>query len=195
MSRNGDTCVGNTYLCLHLSARANYNEAMSDDRTNSLPGPGGLEAPFPPAARARQKWGEGIVAGFQQVPDLLLKHQSKLGLSATDLAVLRNVTMHWWYPEQNPFPRATTIAKRMGVSTRTVERCLLKLRKKGFVHRTLSTGQPRRTELDLGGLVKKLEELAVHDVSYQRRVANQRSIVQIPRLEGPNLRPASDVPF
>lgn len=78
------------------------------------------------------KYGEASIAGFQAVPDLLLKHQRELGLSPTDLAVLLNVLMHWWYPEKKPFPRSTTIAKRMGVTPRTVQRSLQQLEELGW---------------------------------------------------------------
>jgi len=50
------------------------------------------------------KWGAAAEAGFQLLPDVLLKQQSNLGLTAADLIVLINFTMHCWYPEQKPFP-------------------------------------------------------------------------------------------
>ena len=58
------------------------------------------------ASTVYDKYGEASVAGFQPVPDLLLKNQKKLGLSVTDLVVLLNVLMHWWYPEQYAFTKA-----------------------------------------------------------------------------------------
>jgi hypothetical protein len=63
-------------------------------------------------------------AEFQIVPDLLLKNQKTLGLNATEMVVLLNVLMHWWHRDQKPFPRSTTIAKRMGITVRTVQRAL-----------------------------------------------------------------------
>ena len=58
------------------------------------------------------------------VPDVLLKSQTSLGLNATELVVLLNLTMHWWFPKQKPFPRSQTIAQRMGVDVRTVQRAM-----------------------------------------------------------------------
>jgi hypothetical protein len=46
--------------------------------------------------RAADKWQEAAKAGFQLLPDLLLRHQADLGLTATDLVVLINLTMHWF---------------------------------------------------------------------------------------------------
>src|SRR6266702_8494237 len=63
-------------------------------RSNSDTNGPDLSAPF-------EKWGEGLNAGFQLLPDMLLKHQHKLGLTATDLVVLINLTMQWWYRDRH----------------------------------------------------------------------------------------------
>lgn len=110
------------------------------------------------------KYGEASIAGFQAVPDLLLKHQNNLGLSPTDLAVLLNVLMHWWYPEKKPFPRSTSIAKRMGVTPRTVQRSLQQIEELGLLIRERDTRGP--TYLDPAPLVEKLEALAEKDADY-----------------------------
>lgn len=113
------------------------------------------------------KYGEASIAGFQAVPDILLKHQNDLGLSPTDLAVLLNVLMHWWYPEKKPFPRSTTIAKRMGVTPRTVQRSLQQLEALGLLVREKDAKGP--TYLDPKPLVEKLEVLVKKDSDYQIR--------------------------
>ena len=113
------------------------------------------------------KYGEASIAGFQAVPDILLKHQSDLGLAPTDLAVLLNVLMHWWYPEKKPFPRPTTIAKRMGVTPRTVQRSLRQLEELGLLVRERdANGVPC---LDPKPLVERLEILVKKDADYQIR--------------------------
>lgn len=116
------------------------------------------------------KYGEASIAGFQAVPDLLLKNQAALGLSPTDLVVLLNVLMHWWYPTQKPFPRATIISTRMGVSPRTVQRSISRLEHLDLLVR-LKEGE--RTYLDPSPLVAKLTELAKSDTDYQIRRKNK----------------------
>ena len=54
--------------------------------------------------------------------------------------------MHWWYRDQMPFPRPTTIARRMGVTVRTVQRALLGLQALGLLTKT--TGPDGDTHLD-----------------------------------------------
>jgi hypothetical protein len=122
--------------------------------------------------RAVAKWGAAGVAGFQIVPDLLLKHQAALELTPTEMVVLLNVTMHWWYPDQRPFPRSSIIAKRMGVQTRTVQRAMERLREVGLLEKVKETpeGGVEREVCDLGGLVIKLSKLAETDADYLHRV-------------------------
>ena len=83
-----------------------------------------------------ERW-QGAVApgaGFVAVPMSLLRLQTQYGLTATDMMVLINLIAHWW--DARPvYPRTTTIAKRMGVTKRTVQRSLQALIKKGFLDR------------------------------------------------------------
>ena len=123
---------------------------------------------LPPSA----KWGEVANAGFQILPDALLKYQTELGLDATDMLVLINITMHWWYEDQRPFPRTTTIAKRMGVSVRTVQRSASKLQKLKLIERKKEdspSGDGERTVYDLTGLIRSLEPHAKNDEGYRPR--------------------------
>lgn len=112
------------------------------------------------------KYGEAAIGGFQAVPDLLLKNQAKLGISPTDMMVLLNVLMHWWYPKNKPFPRSGTISKRMGVTTRTVQRSIQNLIDARLISRETSDG---RATLDPKPLVDRLEELAPLDKDYLYR--------------------------
>ena len=123
------------------------------------------DAPFPSAVYA--KFREASVGGFQAIPDILLKQQDQLRLTPTDVLVLLNITMHWWYPEQKPFPRSTTIARRMGVAPRTVQRSIKNLEKLGYLCR--EKDEKGRTVLDPEPLVQRLCELVKDDPDYGYR--------------------------
>lgn len=122
----------------------------------------------PRALRAFDKWGEAATAGFQLVPDVLLRNQAKLELTATDTVVLLNVLMHWWYADKRPFPRSTSIAARMDVQPRTVQRSLARLHELGLVKRVteeLPDGEERQV-CDPSGLKQRLIELAKADPAF-----------------------------
>jgi hypothetical protein len=116
------------------------------------------------AGAVYEKWGEAARAGFQAVPDLLFKHQDSLQLNPTELVVLLNVLMHWWYRHQKPFPRPTTIARRMGSTVRTVQRAIAKLESEGLLVRQI--GPNRVPVLDPEPLVQRLSEFAKTDPDY-----------------------------
>lgn len=161
-----DTCVAtiNRYLLIIRHVRYLLQTMESDQFKRHQSSPTSV------GSAVYAKYGEASVAGFQAVPDLLLKHQAALGLSPTDLVVLLNILMHWWYPQQKPFPRSTIISTRMGVSSRTVQRSISHLEALGLLVR-LKEGE--RTYLDPSPLVAKLTELAKSDTDYQIRRKNR----------------------
>ena len=112
--------------------------------------------------RAEQKYGSEVIrAGFQVVPDVLVRYQGRLGLSSTDLCVLLNLGAHWWYPESQPSPRSQTIAHRMNIHVRMVQRSLKSLKASGLIDVRKERG---RRYYDLRPLAKRLEPLAERDL-------------------------------
>lgn len=117
---------------------------------------------------ALAKWRSAIDAGFQVVPNVLIRAQSKLGLDPVDLAILLNITLHWWRSDELPYPQPKVIANRVGVSVRTVERRLEDLEKRGFLARMpseKSADRLARRRIDLSGLVEKLEAAAAQNLA------------------------------
>jgi predicted transcriptional regulator len=142
----------------------------SDQKATTLPDDSG-DGLSASAKRAREKWGLAIDGGFQIVPDLLLRHQGDLKLSTTDIVVLLNLMMSWWIVGQAPFPRANTIAKRMGASERTVQRSLNRLRTLRLIARAKVTTDKseERQAYDLTPLAQRLSKIAEGDFVTQRR--------------------------
>jgi hypothetical protein len=121
--------------------------------------------------RSRQKWGAAADAGFQIIPDVLFRCQRFLELDATDVVVLSNIMLHWWFEEDLPHPRPSVIAKRMNVSTRTVERHIEGMEKKGLITRLPSRAKKGKTvrPFDLGGLVAQLKHYAAGNLKRRER--------------------------
>jgi DNA-binding MarR family transcriptional regulator len=83
--------------------------------------------------RVRDRLGVVAEPGFAPVPHLLFQHQSELGLTSKELNVFLNIFMHWYDANRLPFPHTATIAKRMGVSQRSVQNAVSSLKKKGLI--------------------------------------------------------------
>jgi DNA-binding transcriptional ArsR family regulator len=124
------------------------------------------------------KWGEALDAGFQVLPDMLVKHQGDLELGPADLVVLINLTMQWWFADRLPFPTTATIARRMGTSPRTVQRSLSRLERMGLLTKA-RRGQGKSLAFDLTPLSDRLRSYALRDPGYR------------PRLRAVNGNPAS----
>ena len=116
--------------------------------------------------RVQQKWGaavEGGETGYQALPDVLVKGQRELGLNATEMVVLVNILLHWWATDNLPHPRPSSIARRMDVTTRTVERAIHSLERKGLIKRLPSdpeSDKPSVRRFDLSGLVDAAQRMA-----------------------------------
>lgn len=113
-----------------------------------------------------ERWGTSVTAGatgFTAVPSVLIRYQSTIGLSSTELVVLLNLITHWWRADELPYVRPTTIANRMDVDRRTVERAIQSLESRGLIRRL--KGEKRKDKLtvrrfDLAGLVDTLTGIA-----------------------------------
>lgn len=150
------------------------------------------EAPTKNSAKGqiRKKWGSAVdgggLTGFLALPEVLIRSQKRLQLTSTEMMVLINILMHWWYADVKPFPGNYAIAKRMGVSRRTVQRAIKSMESKGLIRTNpeIATKDDRTTDvnwtdededededvlktpystvrrIDLSGLVYRLNECA-----------------------------------
>jgi len=125
-----------------------------------------------------EKWGSALIAGFQVIPSVLIKAQSRLNLDAVDCMILLNLNLHWWQKDNLPYPPPALIARRMGVSRRTIERRLFRLQKAGWVKRLPADGrdgQPKVRRYDLSGMVQRLQEAAIIGVNQREYRAQDKS--------------------
>jgi len=110
-----------------------------------------------------EKWGQAVMdLGFCLVPSLLLRAQRRLNLNPTQLAVLMQLCDFWWDKDRKPFPSKETLAQRLSLSERQVQRYIADLEREGFVRRIerrASNGGKLSNTYDLSGLVKRLKEL------------------------------------
>ena len=130
-----------------------------------------------PASEATLKWGNVLSAGFQILPDALIRGQHLLKLTSTDIVVIANINQAWWYEDRRPYLTPHTIARRMGLSERSVQRSLSRLRDRGFLQQRRekkSDGTVLYTH-DLSGLRQALEPLARRDMKYSATLRAQLS--------------------
>ncbi|MCK1478053.1 helix-turn-helix domain-containing protein [Bradyrhizobium sp. 197] len=110
--------------------------------------------------RLRDKWDYVIDPGFAAVPYVLLFHQHALRLTSEHLNVLLNVLAHWHANGRMAFPHSHTIAKRMGISQRSVQRSLSWLIKNEFITKAERKAGESPKGYDPKPLVEKLKPYA-----------------------------------
>lgn len=95
--------------------------------------------PFQPKTALKaseKKWGHDVLRhGWCLLPSLLFRAQRKLNITALQMAVLLQILEHWWDAERAPYPSKETIAHRLDMSARQVQRHIAALEKAGYVRR------------------------------------------------------------
>ena len=113
---------------------------------------------------SEKKWGNDVIElGYSIVPSLIFKAQRRLGLNSVELNLLLHLMDFWWGHNQMPFPSKTTLAERVNLSPRQLQRYLTALEEAGFIQREARyaghKGQ-QSNRYNLNGLVNKLKKLA-----------------------------------
>lgn len=110
-----------------------------------------------------RKWGKKVIAcGYTAVPSVLIRGQQRLGLTPVQLNVLLQLLDHWWRRDSLPFPSKKTIASRLDMDPRYIQKVIAQLEQAGFIRRIARTtrfGDRDSNAFDLTGLVDKLKAL------------------------------------
>jgi DNA-binding HxlR family transcriptional regulator len=141
-----------------------------------------------PASKVSQLWSEDLVEGigFTPIPAIILERQEALGLDPVDLNIILQIAFHWRERERLPYPSKATLARRIGISARTVQRRIAALESHGFIERrarTLRNGGNDSNEYSLSGLIDKARPFAVekremiekHKADHEERQSRKRA--------------------
>lgn len=123
----------------------------------------------------KERWQGAVTdgSGFVAVPMALLRLQTRLKLTPTDMVVLINLLAHWWDSNRAVYPRSTTIAARMGVDKRTIQRSTRKLFKAGLVEREYVVhGDGKRRTFQFTPLAARLAK----DMNLSHQLAGKESL-------------------
>jgi DNA-binding HxlR family transcriptional regulator len=141
-----------------------------------------------PSSKVAQLWSEELVSGigFTPIPAIILERQEALGLEPVDLNIILQIAFHWRERERLPYPSKATLARRIGISPRTVQRRIAALESHGFIERrarTLRNGGNDSNEYSLSGLIEKARPFAdekrelieKHEAEHEERRSRRRA--------------------
>lgn len=124
-----------------------------------------VEFPKPPkkANSTERIWGRTVTShGYAGIPNILIRGQSRLGLSPLQFNIIVQLLEYWHDPARPPFPSKEELAVRMGVKPKTIQTNIRALEKAGLVKRELrktSAGDWNSNIYHLDGLVDRLQKL------------------------------------
>ncbi len=101
--------------------------------------------------------------GYTAVPNILVRAQSRIGISTTQFNIIVQLLSYWIDPDQPPFPRKKDLANRMGINPVTLRKNIAALEQVGLIEREqrfTAAGDYGSNTYKLDGLVAKLKELA-----------------------------------
>lgn len=131
-----------------------------------------------------KKWGPAVIGhGYSMVPSLIFQAQARLGLNATQLALLLHLVDYWWHRDQLPFPSKATLSQRIGLGERQIQRYLSELEQAGFIKRIERFAGHKgqlSNSYDLTGLVHKLKKLEPEFSKVRKQAKEQAKNVAKP---------------
>lgn len=79
-------------------------------------------------------WGSRVYQhGYAGVPSILIRGQERLGLSPTQFNIVVQLLDYWFEPGNKPFPTKRELAKRIGITAKTVQNNIRELEKAGLL--------------------------------------------------------------
>ena len=127
-----------------------------------------------------RKWSKAIMtAGYTVVPYVLLDQQNEFKLTPVELNIIMQLANYWWQAENLPHPSKAALAKRMGVSQKTVQRAIRRLEAAGFINRKYRYHSTTRGQLttiyEFAGLIEALKPLAKQELDRREQRRNDEA--------------------
>lgn len=159
----------------------------NDESTNVIPLVRAGMTPQEAQKVLNQKWGKDTMdANYAVIPSALLRGQARLGINATELAVLIHLIDHWWKADEMPWPSKKTLADRLMMGEKAVQRAMRKLEEAKLVERKPrfnKTGARTSNEYDLSPLVERLRPIAKDMIEASKQAKEIKRKAERPGLK------------
>ena len=129
--------------------------------------------------KLEHRWGKSLIdAGWVGFPSVFLQRQQALGLDPFDVNILLQLADHWWERDNLPFPSKKTLADRIGVKPRTIQRHVARMETAGFIkriERRHRNGGNKTNRYSFDGLIKEAERFAQEALKEREKRRSEKS--------------------
>ena len=134
-------------------------------------------------------WGKAVLShGYTGVPSIMIKAQSRLGITPLQMNIIIQSLDYWHDPERKPFPTKQDIASRMKVTGKTIQNNIRQLEQAGLIRREArrtACGDWNSNIYHLDGLVERIKKFKPDfaEAKEKKRKARQRAETPVGRRE------------
>ena len=118
--------------------------------------------------------------GYTAVPNILVRAQSRIGISTTQFNIVVQLLSYWIDPDRPPFPGKKELANRMGINPVTLRKNIAALEQTGLIEREqrkTAAGDYGSNTYKLDGLITKLQSLVPDfDAEREERRAARKKV-------------------
>ncbi len=130
-------------------------------------------------------WGKAVWShGYAGIPSMLIQAQRRLGISPMQMNILIQLLDYWHEPTRKPFPSKKELAKRMGVTDKTIQTNIRELEQAGYVmreQRKTSSGDWNTNIYHLDGLIAKIRALEPEFAAEKKQRKENKAALQTPK--------------
>ena len=144
---------------------------------------------FPKAAGKKESsteriWGRAVYGhGYAGVPSILIQAQRRLGINPMQMNIIIQLLDYWFEPSRKPFPMKQDLAKRIGVTEKTIQNNIRALEQAGLIRREMrktAAGDWGSNVYHLDGLVQKVQAMEPEFAAEKKKRKEAKAALETP---------------
>jgi hypothetical protein len=137
------------------------------------------------AAHQELSWGKAVYGhGYAGIPSLLIQAQRRLGINPIQMNIIVQLLDYWHEPSRKPFPTKKDLAKRIGVTDKTIQNNIRELEEAGLIlreQRKTAAGDWNSNIYHLDGLIAKVQALEPEFAAEKKKKREARAALETPK--------------
>ena len=129
-------------------------------------------------------WGMAVCShGYTAVPSILIQAQRRLGINSTQMNIIVQLLDYWRDPARKPFPSKKDLAKRIGVTDKTIQLNVRELEKAQLIRREqrkTAAGDWNSNIYHLDGLVQKVQAMEPEFAAEREKRKARKAALETP---------------